>query len=411
LTDLVKVVVDSKTFDVETGCNLFSILRDQGILNGLCYHSSIKSEQNCGLCLVEVEDELSGKKEIISSCQRVVSSPLKVSVSKAQIKGLRQSVLTLWLHHFSSLEIYTAKRFLKRLANIFMMTPPLKLRLRSIKEKTIKIEKWSELLTFNPALCIGCGLCVDFVWQNQKLKVLELEAREGSFFVRKDGVLNMDYEKSLSLVCPTEAIVHEQPHIFTSEVFPFQGQWNTTYANHYFRVSCEKKIVKIEPLEEYPFVPSLIWGLIQRYQPDLLFNRYLHMNSNLSSQKCTWYLGRSLPQSTLHAIDKAIHRRRESVKCIFDDQENVPLVSHPLASSLNTTSIIVLGPDDEITPEDLVRFKNVGMIVLSRFDQWRGKPMSDYPNIIWAPHLDVLEHEGDERFSRHFSHLLKRLAL
>jgi hypothetical protein len=408
--DSVIINVDNKNIQVATGTNLLSCLRSSDLLDGLCYHSALNGERNCGLCLVEVEDGVTGQRELVSSCQKTVTSPLKIFIENTHVKSVRQSILSLWLHHFSNLGIFISSRLSLKISRLFKATPPLILKIASKKRPGSVTEKWSSSLSYQKDLCIGCGLCVDFVWQSQKENILSLQVSQGQFVITKQGLLNSQLEKSLSLVCPTEAIEHSLSHRFSSSVFPVYGQWQISYQGETFLIRCENKHVYVEPTQENPFLSSSIYELIQRYQSDLLFKSLLHYHSALSTKRCAWYLGIGLPQSTLETIDLAARRRREKIRPLFSHQ-NIDLQSHPLAVDQEEKAILVLGPDDEITPEDLALHPSVGMVVLSRFNQWRGRPMSDYPDIIWAPHPDIFEFEGDERFTRHFSHVVKRLLL
>lgn len=406
----IKINVDNKTFQVESGTNLFSELRSAGLLESLCYHSTLKSEKNCSLCLVEVEDEMTGKKELISSCQKIITSPIKVSIEKSSIASLRQSILSLWIHHFQSIGIYSAKRLLKKITLLFRTNSPLLFRLSQIDKRERKLERWSPNLVFDSRLCVGCGLCVDFVLQSQKMKILDLQLVGGHFNIIKDGILDKNLEKSLSLACPTEAIEHFLPHSFDSTVFPPIGQWNVTYKGESFVVRSEKRKVFVEPLESHPFLSASIYELIQRYHPDFIFRSIVHPHSSLASLKCLWFLGSNVPKTTLDCIQRVVLKRREKVISLYPNH-STELKSHYLAPEVHDRAILVLGPEDELRPEDLLKYNNVAMVVLSRYSQWHGRPMTDYPEIIWAPQPDVFEIEGDERFPRHFNHTVQRLSL
>ena len=90
-----KIIIDGKTCEAETGQFLLDIARQNGIeIPSLCHHGALPGQACCRLCIVEIEAS-NGWRSVVVSCVYPVKENISVYTSSEKITRLRKSVLSL----------------------------------------------------------------------------------------------------------------------------------------------------------------------------------------------------------------------------------------------------------------------------------------------------------------------------
>lgn len=135
---LVKINIDGKKFEAEEGENLLSfLLKNNFPIPHLCYHPDFEPEQDCRLCLVEVNGKIK------TSCGVKIKEGLEIITNSEKIKKLRLTNIQL-----------------NALANK-----------RKINRSSFQ---FSKIINFDIRKCIDCGLCIK-ACQNQEIGAIQFK--------------------------------------------------------------------------------------------------------------------------------------------------------------------------------------------------------------------------------------------
>ncbi len=86
----IRLTVDNKPVEVNEGTTVLQAAREAGIyIPTLCYHPSLPSDGNCGLCLVEIE----GRRDSPLACTTTAAEGMTVSTQTPQIRKQQREAL------------------------------------------------------------------------------------------------------------------------------------------------------------------------------------------------------------------------------------------------------------------------------------------------------------------------------
>ena len=94
MSDTIKINVNNKDYDVESGQTIMQALDKIGFhIPRLCYHPKLSVEGACRICIVEVE----GAANYVTSCTAKVAEGMKVKTNTADLRKARRDLLELIL--------------------------------------------------------------------------------------------------------------------------------------------------------------------------------------------------------------------------------------------------------------------------------------------------------------------------
>jgi len=94
MSDLVRITVNEKVIEAQSGANLLQTLLDNGIETPhFCYHEALGPDGNCRMCMVEIE----GQKRPQIACDTLVQADMVISTESENIMSVKRSILELEL--------------------------------------------------------------------------------------------------------------------------------------------------------------------------------------------------------------------------------------------------------------------------------------------------------------------------
>ena len=94
MSDMIKVVVDDRSYNVEEGSRLIDLLIKEKIkVPYFCYHEALGADGNCRMCMVEIE----GQKRPQIACDTFVKKGMEVRSKGDNIEKVRTNILELEL--------------------------------------------------------------------------------------------------------------------------------------------------------------------------------------------------------------------------------------------------------------------------------------------------------------------------
>jgi len=423
----IRIQINDEWQSLNSSEHLIKFFEKERKLKGLCSHQCFEGMANCGLCLVEVENETAtgtaGRRELQPACRLLPVSGMKVWSHSSKALNYRQSVLSLFLSQLprdgflKSQKLLEAFTLIAQYSGLGFIFPKL-----SPREK-LKTEKVQNGLHLIPEICIGCGLCIDFTKKdpNNQKRAPELIIKNNQVRVSFPEEVSPLTVTSLSLYCPTGALVSERQNSLHTNVMPLNQNWVLERGEYKIIARTNGLNLQVHPHDDSPFIPEDIYPLLDRYQPGLAFEEKLRNKRDWSKKKLTWFLGRNQHQNISHDLKKMIDHRRESVHPLFPDQTLPSFLTEQkpwTQGSLGLSFVIILGPEDQLTRaiiENCVKLteSTPALIMLSRYDQLSPKLMQELKEqgVIFAPIFDWLEQGMDTRFPRHHAHTWSCLNL
>jgi bidirectional [NiFe] hydrogenase diaphorase subunit len=159
MPESIRLQVDGKCFDVESGVNLLEACLARGIyIPHLCYLEDVKPPQaSCRLCFVEIE----GKQGPIPACTVTVDAPLSVTTDTSAVRRLQRTGLRLLLsvHRVDCKNCPANRRCeLQRIARFLKVGLTAGKLARRLKEP--EVDSSHPCLNYYPNRCVLCGKCV-----------------------------------------------------------------------------------------------------------------------------------------------------------------------------------------------------------------------------------------------------------
>lgn len=150
--ETITIIVDGKNYSVEKGKHLLGVLRDLGItVPALCYHPDFAPEENCRLCLVEVN----GK--ITTSCNALTKEGMIVSTNTDEIVRLRKTNAELLIANYEGPNETFTRTLLKEISCSAGVCETSKLKPRKTTRGKFH---FGNILDYDLKKCVDCRNCI-----------------------------------------------------------------------------------------------------------------------------------------------------------------------------------------------------------------------------------------------------------
>lgn len=408
----VQCSIDGVLTELDPEVSLLAHLRQERRLDGLCYHPKLESEKNCGSCLVEVQWPFESRRQLKAACAVYPVHELKVWTNSNELKNLKKSILGHYLSFFPRLLLLTSRRLRQKLMGL---RGPVDLLTTQIPVREVRDEASSLFgqTSFYQARCIGCGLCLDFEKKLNPTPGLKLEFGKRGQFVLKSESREVEklalYEKSLSLICPTEALSHPLENQVDSTVLPAHKTWFVETPWGKVECSTWRQRLEVRPSEGEPHLKNAVYERMHRYRQDEAMAVPLGQPTSLEGHSLCWVLGENLDPRLEKELEQIVHDRRERIESYKTHELRS---AHPLSPARDKMSFfVILGPEDELTNQDWSHYQGrlVG-VMYSRHEQWKVDKKKAKEVRRW-PVFDLFERGADESFQRHWRHCWRELGL
>lgn len=195
--ETVTITVNGKSIQAEKGQQLLAFLRGQDIhITALCYHSDFKAEENCRLCLVEVN----GK--IVTSCNVRIKEGMIVQTNTEEVKKLRRVNTELLLANYMGDANALEKTILGEITKETGLTVPTPLASRKKTQETINFDN---ILSYDLTKCVDCRNCVK-ACQNQGVCAVTVKDYGYKEHIAKQTARSCVYCGQCLTHCPSGAV-------------------------------------------------------------------------------------------------------------------------------------------------------------------------------------------------------------
>ncbi len=150
--ETITITVDGKPYKTEKGKRLLDVLRSLEInVPALCYHPDFAADENCRLCLVEVN----GK--IVTSCNALTKDGMVVQTHTDEVLKLRKTNAELLIANYENSNAEFEKTVLQEMTCQAGVCHTLAMKPRKNNRETLKFD---EILKYDLTKCIDCQNCV-----------------------------------------------------------------------------------------------------------------------------------------------------------------------------------------------------------------------------------------------------------
>ncbi len=195
-----QIIINERYYDFKKGETILQIAKRHGIeIPTLCYHSMLKPEGRCRVCLV------SANGKIVTSCDTLAEKGMHVVTNSKKLQKMRKKAVDLIA---SSVEPQTLKEdneLTRVMKKVGLKKPSYR------HHKILKSDKSSNAIWRNNNKCIACGRCVQFCEKIQSVNAITFSGRGNRMVVEGVGGEELASTSCVScgqcsLVCPTNAI-------------------------------------------------------------------------------------------------------------------------------------------------------------------------------------------------------------
>ncbi len=170
MTEMIRVIIDGQSYEVEKGTTLLDAAKKAGIkIPTLCYHPDLEVAGICRICVVEVE----GMRNLQAACAYPITFPLTIKTNTARVRKARRINLDLILaEHYGN--CYTCVRNgkceLRVLADEYGVD---EFRFPHVEKPKYLIDNSSFSIIRDQNKCINCKRCIRTCIDLQKVSALE----------------------------------------------------------------------------------------------------------------------------------------------------------------------------------------------------------------------------------------------
>ncbi|OGF63430.1 MAG: hypothetical protein A2Y62_07260 [Candidatus Fischerbacteria bacterium RBG_13_37_8] len=201
----VKVKINGKTVQVESGKNLIQAARLVGVeIPHFCYHEGLTVAGNCRMCLVEVE----GEPKLMPACATYVREGLTVLTDTMKVKEARRAVLEfLLVNHPLDCPVCDQSGECK-LQDYYMEHGKYESRFREKKIKRQKAKRIGPHIVLDQERCVLCTICIRFCREIVGKRQLGLFSRGDYACIDIFDIQPYDniYSGNVADICPVGAL-------------------------------------------------------------------------------------------------------------------------------------------------------------------------------------------------------------
>ena len=193
-----KITIDNKIYNIKNECTILEAAKSCGIrIPTLCYHSDLKPEGKCGMCLVEANGKM------MTSCNNKIESDMIIKTYTPQIIEYRKAMIQLIGCNFEKEEEFRKWLKLENLPDV----EELKFKPR----KSEKIDDSCHDVVMDFQKCVLCGRCIQKCRELQTVNAISYSRRADATKISKTLDKKLMYTDCVgcgqcTLVCPTNAI-------------------------------------------------------------------------------------------------------------------------------------------------------------------------------------------------------------
>lgn len=209
--DKVTLTINGISVTTNKDSSVLNAAREAGIyIPTLCYHSDLRAEGACRLCLVEIN----GARTLMASCVYPVSEGLVVQTNTTRVREARKLIVELLLANHPKDCLTCQKSMDCELQTIAADLGVRKIRFADGEMKTHTIDDTNPALVRDQEKCILCGRCITVCSEVQGMDVYSFAGR--GFHTMVSTAFEAGLEKvactycgQCANVCPTGAIVEK----------------------------------------------------------------------------------------------------------------------------------------------------------------------------------------------------------
>ncbi len=198
----IQIIIDGKKIECEKGKTILEVAIENGIeIPALCYHSDLKVNASCRMCLVEIK----GIKGMQTSCSTKAEHKMDVVTNSLEIRKARKTNLELI---FAQHREECNDCICKFNCNLLKLAKSYKVDIAKFfdRKTNYSVHKFGPALVFDSSKCIDCRNCVE-VCKKQGVGFLEIKEKDGFFQVVPSKDKNKDcvYCGQCAVHCPVGA--------------------------------------------------------------------------------------------------------------------------------------------------------------------------------------------------------------
>lgn len=203
---MVRIEIDGKSYEVETGQNLLHACLSLGFdIPYFCWHPAMGSVGACRQCAVKQfhgADDQHGR--IVMSCMTAAADGLRISIADPEVKAFHASIIE-WLMTNHPHDCPVCEEGGEcHLQDMTLMTGHVYRRYR-FRKRTYRNQYLGPFLTHEMNRCIACYRCVRFYRDYAGGRDFDVFGiHRNVYFGRyEDGILENEFSGNLAEVCPT----------------------------------------------------------------------------------------------------------------------------------------------------------------------------------------------------------------
>jgi len=193
-----KITINNKQYNIKNECTILEACKFAKIkIPTLCYHSDLKSEGRCGICVVKANGKM------MTSCNNKIQDGMIIKTNTQEIIEYRKTIIQLIGCNFEKEEEFRKWLKLEDLPDVK------ELKFKPRKSESIDDSCHDIVMDFEK--CILCGRCIQKCRELQTVNAISYSGRANATRIAKSldkKLINTDCVGcgQCTLVCPTNAM-------------------------------------------------------------------------------------------------------------------------------------------------------------------------------------------------------------
>ena len=157
MSQKIEISLDGSTFEADASATVLEVALEHGLfIPHLCHHPDLEPAGVCRLCLVEVDGRM------VTACNTPVTAGAEIRTDTPTVQQTRLGAVELLLvnHHRGTIDCEEGEACeLNRIAR-FVGADEARLSRYRPPDRTLPVDESNPFFTFDPGLCVLCGICV-----------------------------------------------------------------------------------------------------------------------------------------------------------------------------------------------------------------------------------------------------------